>query len=715
MTTAVRSMEQQDRVPDTAAYVYEPLPNDCAIRLIQICPDKTLAHGFSLVVKISSLKEAPAFCCLSYTWKSAKFSSPEDYDNDEVAATFNVNCGEKNITINENLFDFLCRARDESWFTPNNVDRDFQHVLELSSGQTTAALPSYLWVDALSINQNDTRERSHQVSMMGNIYSSSQMVLVWLGKEDPSPGAERVFRNFIPRFLALVKSDGLASFEGKDPFCDDPDLIRQLGEDICSQWKEDWMSFFLFLVRCRWFRRGWVVQEVILKSLNNFDQVIVLCGSLGILWIDLSYFLAWLTKLNWRATLTRRLRSHEATKEWGFHFSKILQSANAVLVTRNWVEECSLGKTSISHQRQFGSHLTSSERIYSMFFRIVTLMGSRTVEFSDKRDTIYGFLGLLSAVLPHGTSSPIRVDYSLSDVDVLTNEVWHMVSNMPYLDILSMTQCTVLGVDHPSWVPDFSVEFFGVNLQQIRDSYGRAQFDASMMKSPCSSFRLTGGRGLTLVGTKVMDIAANGIPLYANKPEMSSIESLLEVLLGQQRNYLPLHEPRDKALCRTLVADTFPSALDETQWCTVFRDWWTNAIARRVGRSGSWEHIASLFLKLGRNWDWLPSLDEVLDAADKFGLGNELPSSPVEMVIHRLWARRAFFHTKTGHFGLGPLKLEIMDEVWLFKGGRTPFVLRKRAGNNDYHFIGEAYVHGLMYGEAATSVLNQKMGLVTIF
>jgi hypothetical protein len=348
--------------------------------------------------------------------------------------------------------------------------------------------------------------------------------------------------------------------------------------------------------------------------------------------------------------------------------------------------------------------MTSSERIYSIFFKIVTAMRSPAVGFSDKRDTIYGFLGLLSAVLPHGTSSPIRVDYNLSDVDVLTNEVWHMVSNMPYLDVLSVTQCNVLGVDHPSWVPDFSVGYLGVNLQQIRRSYGRAQFDASMTTSPCSSFRLTGGRGLILVGTKVMDIAVSGIRLHANTAD--SIESLLEVLLGQQRNYLPLHEPRDKALCRTLVADTFPTTLDEAQYCTVFRDWWTNAIARRLGLLGGEEHIINLFLELGRDWDWLPSLDEVLDAANKFGLGNELPSSPVEMVIHRLWPRKAFFRTKTGHFGLGPTSLEIMDEVWLLKGGRTPFVLRKRADNNDYHLIGEAYVHGLMYGEAATSVRN---------
>ncbi|KAN0117087.1 hypothetical protein V8E51_003064 [Hyaloscypha variabilis] len=333
--------------------------------------------------------------------------------------------------------------------------------------------------------------------------------------------------------------------------------------------------------------------------------------------------------------------------------------------------------------------------IYSIFFQIVTLLRSAT--FSDKRDTIYGFLGLLSAVLPPGMS------------------FWLMVSNMPYLDVLSGTQCNVLGVGHPSWVPDFSATFIGANLQQIRSAYGQAQFNASMTKSPCSSFRLTEGRGLTLVGTRVVDIATRVIRLNANETEKTRIESLLEVLLDPQRNYLPIHEPLDKALCHTLVADTFPTTLDETQYCTVFQEWWTSVIARRVGLLRSEEHINDLFLALGRDWDWLPSLDEALDAANKFDLGNELPSSLVEMVIHRLWARRAFFRTKTGHFGLGPISLEIMDEVWLLKRGRTPFVLRKRANGNDYHFIGEVYVHGLMYGEAATSALSQEMGFVTIF
>ena len=41
-----------------------------------------------------------------------------------------------------------------------------------------------LWVDALSINQNDVEERKSQVSLMGRLYSEAQEVIIWLGEAD---------------------------------------------------------------------------------------------------------------------------------------------------------------------------------------------------------------------------------------------------------------------------------------------------------------------------------------------------------------------------------------------------------------------------------------------------------------------------------------------------------------------------------------------------
>ena len=39
-----------------------------------------------------------------------------------------------------------------------------------------------IWIDAICINQDDPRERNHQVEMMGQIYRGAKQVLVWLGE-----------------------------------------------------------------------------------------------------------------------------------------------------------------------------------------------------------------------------------------------------------------------------------------------------------------------------------------------------------------------------------------------------------------------------------------------------------------------------------------------------------------------------------------------------
>lgn len=60
------------------------------------------------------------------------------------------------FSVRKNLWDFLDMARK------SEVD-------------------GYLWIDALCINQATTKEKSHQVGMMGDVYSRASCVIVWLG------------------------------------------------------------------------------------------------------------------------------------------------------------------------------------------------------------------------------------------------------------------------------------------------------------------------------------------------------------------------------------------------------------------------------------------------------------------------------------------------------------------------------------------------------
>ena len=88
-------------------------------------------------------ESAISYEALSYAWGS---SETTDY--------IIVNGGKLPITANLFWALFHLRLRDE--------DR-------------------ILWVDAVCINQNHHREKTHQVQQMGDIYKQADRVIFWLG------------------------------------------------------------------------------------------------------------------------------------------------------------------------------------------------------------------------------------------------------------------------------------------------------------------------------------------------------------------------------------------------------------------------------------------------------------------------------------------------------------------------------------------------------
>lgn len=62
---------------------------------------------------------------------------------------------------------------------------------------------------------------------------------------------------------------------------------------------------------------------------------------------------------------------------------------------------------------------------------------------------------------------------------------------------------------------------------------------------------------------------------------------------------------------------------------------------------------------------------------------------------------RIVFVTSKGYLGLGPQHLQADDVVSIIQGAVTPFILRP-TGDGRYQLVGEAYVHGIMDGEALT-------------
>ncbi|KAJ3479100.1 hypothetical protein NLG97_g8406 [Lecanicillium saksenae] len=66
-----------------------------------------------------------------------------------------------------------------------------------------------------------------------------------------------------------------------------------------------------------------------------------------------------------------------------------------------------------------------------------------------------------------------------------------------------------------------------------------------------------------------------------------------------------------------------------------------------------------------------------------------------------VWPLRRVASTANRYLGLVPRTAQEGDQIWLFSGGRTPYILRPTGRPGRYIFIGEAYVHGIMDGEAA--------------
>ena len=131
--------------------IYSLLPlrhNLRETRLISLKPGKW-DDPICCHLDVVSLGEKPEFEALSYTW------------------------GEKQAT---NVRSRM-RLNGQDFAIALNLETALRHLRSEANARV-------LWVDAICINQGDIEERNEQVSMMRDIYSSSQRVLIWLGTVD---------------------------------------------------------------------------------------------------------------------------------------------------------------------------------------------------------------------------------------------------------------------------------------------------------------------------------------------------------------------------------------------------------------------------------------------------------------------------------------------------------------------------------------------------
>jgi hypothetical protein len=200
---------------------YKPLKESDEIRLLRLHP-RTPDWVLKCTIEHAKLSETPKYEALSYMWGEEANRGSKNLHTVQIEGT--------SLRVKENL-----RAA----------------LRQLAPRENTSRL---MWIDAVCINQEDDREKGHQVELMGRIYSQASKVIVWLGEADSTSS------------LAV----SVISISSVSDYSSAAEKLKKL-------------SAVLKLCRREYWTRLWIIQEVLLAA-----DIILCCGSESFSWDSLS-------------------------------------------------------------------------------------------------------------------------------------------------------------------------------------------------------------------------------------------------------------------------------------------------------------------------------------------------------------------------------------------------------------------------------------------
>ena len=265
---------------------------------------------------------------------------------------------------------------------------------------------TFIWVDAICINQNDLKERETQVRKMTDIYSRAAQVLVWLRPAVDDSG------------LAMDIIDYMTNIDTPD------DWLAQSLQDPAQT--RTWQAVAQLFARTYW-RRVWIRQEI-----TSGKKIMVLCGD---------------HKENWRIFVMaceflyqeRILFEQHASRvdgvySSGFHQAIFIDSLRERLIEQGQLDLCEL------------------------------LFHNKACEATDARDRIFSVLGIVGQ-----RAQDIVPDYSLSKRSVYLQATCEQIKGSKSLNILSACQdYDESRSELPSWVPDFESDW-KVNMIRTKE------------------------------------------------------------------------------------------------------------------------------------------------------------------------------------------------------------------------------------------------------
>jgi hypothetical protein len=241
-----RSTTQED------VFSYVPLDSSKKqIRLLRWQRDTSSNNYGSIycTVKEFNLDRAPVYYALSYTWGPSRPISI-------------IQVNGHPFSIRQNIYDFFWTVADQE----------------------------YWWIDQLCIDQSDTAERSHQVSMMADIYRRASSVIIWLGNSGELDDAMRFLQVFDRYMDKLPDSqDFLDCIETKETSGEAASTVHLQPNIIDSMIK---------FVTHEYWERLWIVQEIILSY-----SLAVMHGGFYLQFVDFIHFRNLAKKINFEGVV----------------------------------------------------------------------------------------------------------------------------------------------------------------------------------------------------------------------------------------------------------------------------------------------------------------------------------------------------------------------------------------------------------------------------
>nr|UMZ45313.1 hypothetical protein [Paramyrothecium sp.] len=568
-----------------------------------------------------------------------------------------------------------------------------------------------MWVDQICVNQADTDERSTQVALMNRIYTNANFVQIWLGDDTPDGNVAKAFD--LARQLGKHVSDfheGSASSLRLADYNVDVASCRKYGVPLLKEASNDYAA--LVSLVCRpWFSRSWIVQEVALNK-----NVVVSCGSSRIpfrpLWVAMSY----------------------CYQELGYNLGAVPRDSIAAYGS------LALVLSGVRSQRPHGL--------------LEVLLDHRGCLSTEARDKVFEFLSVAQDAHDLG----IVANYNFCARFVFTQTAAKIIRHHPNLDILSYAApwpprdtLEDNGIVHgkckdatkqchdeshppvlPSWAPDWSTAVDYRALRPIGPKKRRFSFSAAKNSKHKPQF-CKHDTQLGLQGYTFDQVVEVGRMFERSLPKqwlsLMDAEAISEV--RSAKIYKPTGESMWDAFFKTITGG------DEVLAATCGRPSYEvteDDVARHLTsfpKEQFHEQYQTLLTllrlalfrqklesRLGAGTVLCKLIDNV--ASRVLSLQTEIQDYDVAQSFAKAIlggsTNRRFMRSRNGYIGFAGPQTRPGDHIALFAGGGVPIVIRPKnqllGSETRWEIVGDAYVHGVMFGEAFDEARCETMWIV---